>query len=144
MKTYIPKMEEITRRWFVVDLEGLTLGRAATQVANILRGKNKPYFTPHLDTGDYVIVVNASKLKVSGNKSENKIYYHYSGYPGGLKEAGYKEVMRKRPIDIFNHAVRGMLPKNRLGRKMIKKLHIYPEGEHEHQAQKPETLKLSE
>ena len=142
MKTFIPKVDPGARNWIVVDLEGAILGRAAGQVANILRGKNKPIFTPHLDTGDNVIAVNASGLKVTGRKLEQKRYYRYSGYPGGLKSERLAERLVRRPNDVFRLAVRGMLPKNRLGRKMLKKLHIYAGADHPHKAQKPEKKNL--
>jgi len=145
MKTFIPKFDELQkdRKWHLIDLKGYTLGRAAVEVANILRGKNKVIFTPHLDTGDYVIAVNASQLVLSGKKTEKKKYYHFSGYPGGLKVTPFSK-MNSKPSDVFIHAVRGMLPKNKLGRKMIKKLHVYADDKHPHQAQKPEALKLFE
>jgi large subunit ribosomal protein L13 len=142
MKTFIPKVDPGSRKWIVVDLEGAILGRAAGQVANILRGKNKPIFTPHIDTGDHVIAVNASGLKVTGRKLEQKRYYRYSGYPGGLKSERLAERLVRRPDDVFRLAVRGMLPKNRLGRKMLKKLHVYAGADHPHQAQKPEKKNL--
>jgi len=144
MKTFIPKIDPRNRKWYVVDLEDVVLGRAAVKVANILRGKNKPIFTPHLDTGDNVIVVNAEKARVTGkNKHLNLRYYRYSGYPGGLKETTFEQLMAKKPEEAFRLAVRRMLPKNRLGRKMFKKLHVYAGPEHPHKAQKPEPLKLS-
>lgn len=143
MKTFIPKIDPNNRRWVVVDLQDAILGRAAVSVADILRGKNKPYFTPHLDTGDHVVVVNASALKVTGNKARDKRYYRYTGYPGGLRSRSLSEQLHKKPEDIFIKAVRGMLPKNRLGRKIIKKLHVYAGPEHPHRAQKPESITLS-
>jgi len=142
MKTYIPKADDIKRKWYVVDLDGATLGRAAVKVADILRGKNEPSFTPHLDTGDYIIAINASKIVMSGNKERDKKYYRYSGYPGGLKETSFGQIMQKNSPAVFIHAVKGMLPKNRLGRKLINKLHVYADANHKHQAQKPESLKL--
>ncbi len=142
MKTFIPKIDPAKRKWFIVDLGGATLGRTAVKVADILRGKNKPIFTPHLDTGDHVVAVNASNLKVSGNKMNNMFYYHYSGYPGGLKKMSLGEKMRTTPDEVFMLAVKRMLPKNRLGRKMIKKLHVYAGPEHPHKAQKPEKLEF--
>ena len=146
MKTYIPKLDEVKaqKRWWLINLDGLTLGKAAIRVADVLRGKNKAIFTPHIDTGDYVVAINASKLSISGNKAEDKKYYRYSGYPGGLKEATFNNMMAKYPTRVFEHAVRGMLPKNRLGRRIYKKLHVYADGQHPHQAQKPEILKLSD
>ena len=142
MTTFIPKIDPSTRRWVVIDLQDAILGRVAVRVADILRGKNKPIFTPHLDAGDHVVAVNAASLKVTGNKSTQKRYYRYTGYPGGLRSRSLTEQMTKKPEDVFVKAVRGMLPKNRLGRKMIKKLHVYAGAEHPHQAQKPEALKL--
>ncbi len=142
MKTYIPKADEISRKWYLIDLEGATLGRAAVKVADLLRGKNKPIFTPHLDSGDYVIAVNASKVTISGNKALQKKYYGYSGYPGGLKVTNYERLMQKDSSEAFYRAVKGMLPKNKLGRKIIEKLHVYGDSIHKHQAQQPESLKL--
>lgn len=142
MTTFIPKIDPNNRRWVVIDLQDAILGRAAVRVADILRGKNKPIFTPHLDTGDHVVVVNASGLKVTGSKPTQKRYYRYTGYPGGLRSRSLTEQMTKKPEDVFVKAVRGMLPKNRLGRKMIKKLHVYAGAEHPHQAQRPEALEL--
>jgi large subunit ribosomal protein L13 len=144
MKTYMPKEEEIEKKWYLVDLDGVTLGRAAVRVADILRGKNKPIFAPHVDAGDYVIAINASKVTISGNKATDKKYYRYSGYPGGLKEITFEKLLAKNPAIVFEHAVKGMLPKNRLGRKMFKKLHVYPDAEHKHKAQKPEAINLFE
>lgn len=143
MKTFIPKIDPAQRKWHVVDLDGKILGRVAVKVANILRGKDKPIFTPHLDTGDHVIIVNAKKVRVTGrNTPTNLKYYSYSGYPGGLKVTTYNELLEKKPEKVFENAVRRMLPKNRLGRKMIKKLHVYSGPEHPHKAQKPEMLNL--
>jgi len=144
MKTYIPKADEIEKNWYVVDLDGAILGRAAVKVADILRGKNKPQFTPHLDTGDYIIAINASKVRMTGTKEEDKMYYRYSGYIGGLKSRSFKEMMAHDPTQVFIKAVKGMLPKNRLGRQMIKKLHVYGDAAHKHEAQKPQELKLFE
>jgi len=144
MKTFIPKVDPGSRKWYVVNLDGVILGRAAVRVANKLRGKDKPIFTPHLDTGDHIIAINARKLRVTGkSKPKQMKYYRYSGYPGGLKEINLNEMMQKKPQEVFRLAVRRMLPKNRLGRKMIKKLHVYADEGHPHRAQKPETLKLS-
>lgn len=144
MKTFIPKVDPDNRKWHVVDLDGVILGRAAVKVADILRGKNKPIFTPHLDTGDHVVVVNTKSVKITGaNKPDQLRYYRYSGYPGGLKTTSFAKQMEKKPEDVFYHAVRRMLPKNRLGRKMLKKLHVYAGAEHPHSAQKPEPLKLT-
>ena len=142
MKTFIPKIDPNNRQWWLVDLDGAVLGRAAVQVANILRGKNKPIFTPHLDTGDHVVVINAAKVKVTGNKLNNLYRYRYSGYPGGLKRISLGDQLRKNPSEAFTITVRRMLPKNRLGRKMLKKLHVYPGPEHPHAAQKPQALDL--
>ena len=143
MKTYIPKVDSSNRKWHLVDLSGAVLGRTAVKIANILRGKDKPIFTPHIDTGDHVIAVNASGLSVSGNKEGQKKYYRYSGYPSGLKETSFRKKMQTKPEDVFTHAVKGMLPKNKLGRKMIKKLHVYAGAVHPHVAQKPESLALN-
>ncbi len=145
MKTYIPSVEEAKKnqKWYLVDLKGQTLGRAAVKVAEVLRGKNKPTFTPHMDIGDYVVAINASEMVISGDKGEQKIYYRYSGYPGGLKSLSFKEMMEKFPERAFEQAVKGMLPKNRLGRKLFKKLHVYRNENHRHSAQKPEELKIS-
>nr|MBR4281274.1 50S ribosomal protein L13 [Clostridia bacterium] len=142
MKTFMPKAADITRKWYVVDAEGLALGRVASQVANILRGKTKPIYTPNVDTGDYVIVVNASKVVLTGKKLDQKIYYKHSGYVGGLKETKYRKLLAEKPEEALRHAVVGMLPKGPLGRQMAKKLKIYAGAEHEHAAQKPEVLSL--
>ncbi|MEW5994206.1 MAG: 50S ribosomal protein L13 [Candidatus Zixiibacteriota bacterium] len=143
MKTYIPKVDPNACKWLLVDLDGQILGRAAVKIAGILRGKNKPIFTPHLDTGDHVVAVNAGKLRVTGkNKPIQMKYYRYSGYPGGLREMTLTEMMQKRPEEALRLAVRRMLPKNRLGRKMLKKLHVYADDKHPHRAQKPEPLEL--
>jgi len=142
LKTFMPKAADITRKWYVVDAEGLALGRVASQVANILRGKNKPIYTPNVDTGDYVIVLNASKIILTGKKLDQKIYYKHSGYVGGLKETKYRKLMAEKPEEALRHAVVGMLPKGPLGRQMAKKLKIYAGAEHEHAAQKPEVLSL--
>ncbi len=140
MKTYIPKLAEIERKWHLVDAEGKILGRLASRIAQILSGKDKPIYTPHLDVGDFVVVINAEKVKVTGGKEEKKIYYRHTGYPGGLKERTYEELLSKKPQDIIRKAVRGMLPKNKLGRQMFKKLKVYTGSEHPHQAQSPEKL----
>ena len=142
MKSFMASPSTVERKWYVVDAEGKTLGRLASEVANVLRGKNKPIYTPHIDTGDYVIVVNAEKVKVTGKKLEQKIYYHHSEYEGGMKEATLKEMMQKKPEFVITHAVKGMLPKGPLGRQMLKKLHVYAGPEHNHAAQKPETLDI--
>ena len=142
MKTFMASPATIDRKWYVVDAEGMTLGRLASEVAKVLRGKNKAIFTPHIDTGDYVIVVNAEKIKVTGKKLDQKIYYSHSDYVGGMKEATLREKMAKKPEDVITLAVKGMLPKGPLGRAMIKKLHVYAGPEHNHAAQKPEVLEL--
>lgn len=140
--TYMAKPEEINRKWYVVDAEGKTLGRLASQVASILRGKNKPIFTPHIDTGDFVIIINAEKVVLTGKKLDQKMYRHHSLYPGGLKEMPYRKFLAKKPEFAVYEAVRGMLPKGPLGRKMLKKLKVYRGPEHNHQAQKPEFLDI--
>ena len=142
MKTFMPKAADITRKWYVVDAEGLALGRVASQVANILRGKNKPIYTPNVDTGDYVIVVNASKLVLTGKKLDQKIYYKHSGYVGGLKETKYRKLLAEKPEFALKKAIVGMLPKGPLGRQMARKLRVYAGAEHEHEAQKPVVLEL--
>ena len=143
MKTYMAKAETVQRKWYVVDAEGMVLGRLASQVAAILRGKNKPTVTPHVDTGDHVIVLNADKVVLTGDKLNQKFYRRHSGYPGGLKETSYKDLMAKKADLAVIEAVRGMLPKNALGRQMIKKLRVYKGAEHDHAAQKPEVLELT-
>ena len=140
MKTYSAKPGEITREWYLVDAEGKTLGRLATQIADTLRGKRKPQFTPHVDTGDFVIVVNAEKIQVTGNKLEQKRYYRHSGYPGGLRSRTLREQLERRPTEVLRVAVKGMLPKNRLARQQITKLKIYAGPEHPHEAQNPKPL----
>jgi large subunit ribosomal protein L13 len=142
VKTFVAKKEEIKQSWYVIDAEGKTLGRIATHIASRLRGKHKPIFTPHVDTGDFIIVVNAGKIKLSGNKLETKFYYHHSGYPGGLKTKSAGDMLKQNPTEILHSAVKGMLPKNRLGRKLIKKLKIYAENSHPHQSQQPQILEL--
>ena len=140
MQTYMANPDKIERKWYVVDAEGCTLGRLASGVASVLRGKNKPQFTPHVDTGDYVIVVNADKIKVTGKKMAQKIYYNHSDYVGGMKETTLKEMMAKKPEKVVELAVKGMLPKGPLGREMYTKLFVYAGPEHKHAAQKPEVL----
>ena len=140
MKTYMASPAAIERKWYVVDATGYTLGRLASEVAKVLRGKNKAVFTPHIDTGDYVIVVNADKIKVTGKKLDQKIYYRHSEYVGGMKETTLREMMAKKPEKVVELAVKGMLPKGPLGRQMYTKLHVYAGPEHNHQAQKPEAL----
>lgn len=142
MNTYMAKPADVQRKWYVVDAEGLVLGRLASQVASILRGKNKPIFTPHVDTGDYVIILNADKVVLTGNKLDQKVYYKHSGYPGGLKETVYRKLMAEKPEFAVKHAVVGMLPKGPLGRQMAKKLKVYAGSEHDHAAQQPEKLDL--
>ena len=140
MKTFMASPSTIDRKWYVVDAENKTLGRLAAEVAKVLRGKNKPIFTPHMDTGDNVIVINASKIKVTGKKLDQKIYYHHSEYVGGMKETTLREKMAKKPEQVIELAVKGMLPKGPLGRQMFKKLHVYAGSEHAHADQKPEVL----
>ena len=140
MKSFMASPSTVERKWYVVDAEGKTLGRLASEVANVLRGKNKPTHTPHIDTGDYVIVVNAEKVKVTGKKLDQKIYYHHSDYVGGMKETTLREMLAKKPEKVVELAVKGMLPKGPLGREMYTKLFVYAGPEHKHQAQKPEAL----
>lgn len=140
MKTFMASPATIDRKWYVVDADGKTLGRLASEVASVLRGKNKPTFTPHMDTGDYVIVINAEKVVVTGKKLDNKIYYKHSDYVGGMKQATLREKLNKKPEWVIEHAVKGMLPKGPLGREMYRKLFVYAGPEHKHIAQKPETL----
>ena len=140
MKTYMPNPSQVERKWYVVDAAGCTLGRLASEVAKVLRGKNKPIYTPHIDCGDYVIVVNADQIKVTGKKLDQKIYYHHSDYVGGMKETTLREMMAKKPERVIELAVKGMLPKGPLGRSMFKKLHVYAGPDHEQAAQKPEVL----
>ena len=140
MKTFMASPATIDRKWYVVDATDMTLGRLASEVAKVLRGKNKPIFTPHIDTGDYVIVINAAKVKVTGKKLDQKIYYHHSDYVGGMKETTLKEMLAKKPERVVELAIKGMLPKGPLGRQMYTKLHVYAGPEHEQAAQKPEVL----
>ena len=142
MKTFMASPATIDRKWYVVDAEGKTLGRLASEVAKVLRGKNKAIFTPHIDTGDYVIVVNADKVKVTGKKLDQKIYYHHSDYIGGMKETTLREMMNKHPERVIEYAVKGMLPKGPLGRQMYTKLFVYAGPDHKHAAQKPEPLEF--
>lgn len=142
MKSFMASPSTVERKWYVVDAEGKTLGRLASGVANVLRGKKKPIYTPHIDTGDYVIVVNAEKVVTTGKKLDQKKYYHHSEYVGGMKEATLKEMMQKKPEFVITHAVKGMLPKGPLGRQMLTKLHVYAGPEHNHAAQKPEVLDI--
>ncbi len=143
MKTISAKTNEVERKWFVVDLDGVVVGRAASQIAAILRGKHKPIFTPHVDTGDFVIVLNADKVVLTGNKLSQKVYYRYSGYPGGLREITAEKLLQKRPEDVIKAAVKRMLPKNTLGQSMLRKLKVYAGDHHPHAAQQPEPLTLS-
>ena len=140
MKTYMANPDKIERKWYVVDAEGATLGRLASEIAKVLRGKNKPEYTPHIDTGDYVIVVNAEKVKVTGKKLQQKVYYNHSDYVGGMRETTLAELLAKKPEKVIELAVKGMPPKGPMGRDMIKKLHVYAGPEHANQAQKPEVL----
>ena len=142
MKTDTPKADQIRHDWYLVDAEDLVLGRLATRIAIILRGKNKPYFTPHLDTGDYVVVINAEKVRLTGNKELQKTYQRYSGYPSGRREIPFKRMLQEKPEEVITHAVRGMLPKNSLGRQIITKLKVYAGNQHPHIAQKPKPLTM--
>ena len=142
LNTYMAKAQEIERKWYVVDADGMVLGRLASQVANILRGKHKPIYTPHVDTGDHVIIINASKVVLTGKKLDQKYYYRHSGFPGGLKEIKYRHLMNDKPEFAVEKAIVGMLPKGPLGRQMAKKLRVYAGAEHEHAAQQPEVLEL--
>jgi len=144
MKTYTAKPGEVTREWYLVDAEGKTLGRLATQIADTLRGKRKPQYTPHVDTGDFVVVVNADKIQVTGNKLDQKRYYRHSGYPGGLRSRTLREQLERRPTEVLRIAVKGMLPKNRLARQQITKLKIYAGPEHPHESQNPRPLELDQ
>ena len=142
MKTYMQRKEDVTRQWYVIDAEGKTLGRLATKVASVLRGKHKPTYTPHIAGGDYVIIINAGKINLTGNKLDNKIYYNHSRYTGGLRERTAKVMLEKYPVEMLERSIKGMLPKGRLGRQMYKKLFVYAESEHPHSAQKPKELKM--
>ena len=142
MNTFMANPDKLDRKWYVVDATGCTLGRLSSEVASVLRGKNKTCFTPHVDCGDYVIVVNADKIKVSGKKLDQKIYYHHSDYVGGMKETTLKELLAKKPERVIEFAVKGMLPKGPLGRKMYTKLHVYADPDHNHAAQKPEVMTI--
>ncbi len=143
MGTYNAKKNEVERSWYIVDADNKVLGRVASKIATVLRGKHKPVFTRHVDTGDFVVVINAEKVHLTGNKLENKQYYRHSGYPGGLKVTNAKEMLEKKPENIIRYAVRGMLPKNRLGRQQFKKLKVYSGTDHPHKAQMPEELKIN-
>ena len=142
MKTFSAKPQEVKREWFVIDATDKVLGRVATEVALRLRGKHKPVYTPHVDTGDHIVVINAEKIAVTGNKEEGKIYYRHTGHPGGIKDVNVRELRERAPTRILENAVRGMMPKNSLGRAMLKKLHIYAGEEHNHSAQQPQVLEL--
>lgn len=142
MKTYYAKKSDVKREWLLIDASDQVLGRLATFTADILRGKNKPEYTPHVDTGDNVVIINASKVKLTGNKEEQKEYKHHSGHPGGLKTETYKQAMEKHPERVIEHAVKGMLPKNSLGHEMGMKLHVYAGADHKHEAQKPRQIKV--
>ena len=142
MKTYTLKKAEIERNWYVVDADGKVLGRLASEVAKILRGKNKPNFTPHMDGGDFVIVINADKVKLTGNKYQDKMYHHHSGYPGGIKSISAEDLLVKKPEALIRIAVKGMIPKNPLGRQTLKKLKVYAGDKHPHKAQQPEEISL--
>jgi len=142
VKTFMANAQNVERNWYIVDADGMTLGRLASQVAAILRGKNKPTFTPHVDCGDHVIVINAAKVVLTGKKLDQKVYYHHSGFAGGLKETKYRKLMAEKPEFAVKHAVVGMLPKGPLGRQMARKLRVYAGAEHEHEAQKPVVLEL--
>jgi large subunit ribosomal protein L13 len=142
VRTFSPKAEDITKAWHVVDADGLVLGRLATEVACVLRGKHKPVFAPHIDTGDHVIVVNAAKVALTADKSEHKLFYRHSGYPGGLRAMGLSELLERRPEEVVRRAVRGMLPRTRLGRRQLGKLKVYAGADHPHQAQQPQPLEI--
>ena len=142
MKTFSAKPETVKRDWYVVDADGKTLGRLATELAKRLRGKHKPEYTPHVDTGDYIVVINAEKVRVTGRKATDKYYYHHTGYPGGIKSISFEKQIQKAPHRVIEHAVKGMLPKNRLGRAMFKKLKVYAGSEHKHAAQQPQALDI--
>jgi len=142
MKTYTAKPADIKRNWFVVDATGKTLGRLATEIARRLRGKHKAEFTPHMDTGDYIVVINAKDVQVTGNKRKDKIYYHHTGYPGGIKAISFEKLIAKKPEQVIEKAVKGMLPKGPLGREMFRKLKVYPGARHNHAAQQPQVLEI--
>ena len=142
MKTYMEKKETVNRNWYVIDAEGLPIGRVATKAANILRGKHKVTYTPHIDCGDYVIIVNADKVKLTGNKLNDKVYYNHSGYPGGLRERTAKEMLENYPVEMVERAVKGMIPHNRLGRSTVKKLFVYAGPDNKHSAQKPVSITI--
>jgi large subunit ribosomal protein L13 len=143
MKTFMPKAQKVERKWYLIDANGLPLGRLASEAARILRGKNKPIYTPHVDTGDFIIIINAEKIALTGNKMEQKIHRYHTGYPGGLKEMKYRQFIARTPEKVIEVAVKGMLPKNSLGRSMFTKMKVYKGPEHKHEAQKPERLELN-
>jgi len=142
LKTYSPKPQDITRNWYIIDADGLVLGRLAAKVAHIVRGKHKPIWAPHADVGDYVVIINADKIRLTGRKADTKMYHHHSGYPGGLKSVPYRRMLARRPEFVIRQAVRGMLPHNRLGRRILKHVKIYASPTHPHEAQQPEKLDL--
>jgi large subunit ribosomal protein L13 len=142
MKSYMARPREVERNWYLIDAEGQTLGRLATEIARLLCGKNKPKYTPHVDTGDFVVVVNAEKVVVTGRKAEQKVYYRHTGYPGGLRETSYEVMLRRKPTEVLRKAVRGMMPKTRLGRQQLRKLKIYAGPEHPHEAQNPQPYEV--
>ena len=142
MKTYLPKAKQVQKNWYIIDAEGKVLGRLASKIASVMRGKHKPTFTPHMDMGDNVIVVNAEKVRLTGRKTEQKVYYRHSGYPGGIKSMGFADMIKKNPEQVITIAVKGMLPHNRLGRAILKHLKVYRGPEHPHGVQKPEKLEL--
>ncbi len=143
MKTFSAKEEQIKSKWYMIDANGEILGRLAVKVATIIRGKHKPTFTPHVDTGDYVVIVNAGKVRLTGNKLKDKIYYHHTGYPGGIRKISAEKLLQKKPEELLKEAIKGMLPKNSLGRKIFKKAKIYASADHPHEAQQPEVLALN-
>jgi large subunit ribosomal protein L13 len=142
LRTFTPKVSEIQRAWYVIDADGLVLGRLATEVARLLRGKHRPYFAPHVDTGDHVIIVNADKIVMTSNKADGKMAYSHSGYPGGLRSTSYTELLDKKPAELVRRSIRGMIPKNSLGRQMLGKLNVYAGPDHPHAAQQPQPLEL--
>lgn len=142
MKSYMARPQEVERKWYVVDAEGKTLGRLAAEIARVLRGKNKPQYTPHVDTGDFVVVINADRIEVTGRKAEQKVYRRHTGYPGGLREMSYEVMMERKPTEILRKAVKGMMPRTRLGRQQLRKLKIYAGPEHPHAAQTPQNLEV--
>ena len=144
MRTYSAKPSDIRREWFVVDATDKTLGRLATEIARRLRGKHKPMYTPHMDTGDYIVVINAKNIRVTGNKTQDKMYYHHTGYPGGIKEANFEKLQARKPAMIIQKAVRGMMPRGPLGRAMLEKLKVYGDDQHPHAAQQPQELKIED